>query len=127
MSLVHTALSCVEDLAHIFSRRPVDHYIEGRWERDGPSATNSLQALQLVEGLEELSRQMRLITGDLLQSIRVWKHAFPFEAILLSLHAPTEHLDGGLQPLHLSFVLILNFSPLLRALVRNLSGALPML
>jgi hypothetical protein len=89
-----------EDLAHVVSRRPVDHYIEGRWQRDCPSVTSRLQALQLVEGLQELSGQMRLVAGDLLQRVRLWKHAFPPEAIFLGLDSPTEDLGGSLQSLH---------------------------
>jgi hypothetical protein len=41
----------MEDFTHVFSRRPVNHHIEGRWERDRLSATSRLQALQLVQGL----------------------------------------------------------------------------
>jgi CO/xanthine dehydrogenase Mo-binding subunit len=34
MYLVHSALSCFEDFAHVFSRCASDHHIEGRWQWD---------------------------------------------------------------------------------------------
>jgi hypothetical protein len=52
ISLVHGALSRFENLPHVSSRRPLNHHIEGRWQRDWLSATSGLQALQLVESLQ---------------------------------------------------------------------------
>src|SRR5262245_3683921 len=100
MSLVQTALRRFEDLADDSSRGSLNHHIEGRWQQNWLSATNRLQALQLVERLQELSRQMRLITRDLLQGDSVWKHAFPRQATLLGLQATTEHPDDSPQLLH---------------------------
>jgi hypothetical protein len=63
---------------------------------------------------------MRLITRDLLKRVRLWKHAFPLETILLGPHAPTEHLESGLQFLHRILVLILGFPPLFDSLSQEL-------
>jgi hypothetical protein len=49
--LARRVMNRMEDFTHVFSRRPVNHDIEGRWKRDRLSATSRLQALQLVQGL----------------------------------------------------------------------------